>query len=638
MKSTQYKKAMLLLLLFGGILNYSYGQYYKTNGTQIVNGSGAPVFFSGMNLGNWLVWEGYLMMGDFNYRTHSQFFNSVKSSFGGNQTQAMEFQHQWRMNYVTEQTIIDLKNRGFNSVRVPFHHNLFWNGTALTNDGFQYFDRLIGWCRTYGISILLDMHAAPGYQNPGDHCDNNNSNSSQPRTSVRFWDDNNVNTASQIWKHIATRYVNEPVIWGYDLINEPVPQDGREYQLLGSFITIKNAIRQVDNNHIIVAEGSWWASDLQKLDWMDGAVQSNTGVKAKWDNNLVYQTHHYSTDVNALNGRKAICNKLNIPMILGEYGENDEAKVLEMTNWCRTNNVAYFPWSFKKMFHDKCLWTIPGNTPYNNVRNFINNGGTPPANAYNDMIAFCNNNIANGKAGQVFHDGFFNAVKPIVASSVTIQAESYSSIAGGMFVEGTTDAGGGSNIAGSGAGKWVAYNNINFPTTGTYIVEYRVATALTGRISCDLNSGSIQLGAIDVSTSGGWQSWKTVTQTITVNAGTYSFGVFYVSGQVNINWIKITKSGGGRLATHEEEIAVENDGSSRIFPNPVHHTLHYTLPKGVQAHTVLVRDILGKSVSEHSFSKAKDNNSMDVSTLKEGIYFITLSDKTFNKTFKMEKE
>ncbi len=297
----------------------------------------------------------------------------------GNLTQAIEFEHQWRLNYVNEQTIIDLKNQGFNSVRVPFHFNLFWdyNSSSPSNRGFQYLDQVITYCRNNGMYVLLDMHAAPGYQNPGDHSDNGNSNSSQPRSSVTFWDGNNVSIASQVWQHIANYYKNEPVVWGYDLINEPVPQPGREYELLPSLITMRNAIRQVDNNHIIVAEGSWWGSDMQKLDWQDGRVQSNSGVNYRWDNNLVYQTHHYSNDVSALNGRKSLTDRLGVPLILGEYGENDNSILRQMTDWCINNNVGYFPWSFKKMYHDKCIWTIQPNSSYNAVRDFIQSGGNP---------------------------------------------------------------------------------------------------------------------------------------------------------------------------------------------------------------------------------------------------------------------
>lgn len=406
------RKWMIACVLLMGTLQ-TQAQYVRAQGTEIIDENGDPIYFRGMNLGNWLLWEGYLMMGDFEYRTHTQFFNGVKDAFGGDLAKAIEFEHQWRLNYLNEQAIIDLKNLGFNSVRVPFHYNLFWDyGTySTTNRGFQYLDQLISWCRTHGLYVLLDMHAAPGYQNPGDHSDNMESNASQPRNTVHFWDGDNVNIASQVWRHIADYYKNEPVVWGYDLINEPVPQPGREYELLPSLITMRNAIREVDNNHIIVAEGSWWGSDMQKLDWEDPQVKSKSGVNSRWDNNLVYQTHHYSDDVSLLNGRKAITDRLNVPLMLGEYGENTNNKLREMTDWCIANNVAYFPWSFKKMYHDRCLWTIHPNNAYNAVRDYIKHGGTPPANAYSDMISFAQNNIGNGSSGFTFHQGFYDAVK-----------------------------------------------------------------------------------------------------------------------------------------------------------------------------------------------------------------------------------
>ncbi|RYZ84756.1 MAG: endoglucanase, partial [Moraxellaceae bacterium] len=391
-------------------------QYVHTEGTKIVDGTGKPIFFSGMNLGNWLVWEGYLMMGDYNYRTHTQFFNSLKNVLGGFD-QAMAFEHQWRLNYVNEQAIIDLKNLGFNSVRVPFNYNMFWYNGAVSDGGFQYFDRLIEYCRKHNVYILLDMHAAPGYQNPGDHSDNINSNSSQPRDSVKFWDNGNVDIAAKVWRHIANRYKTEPIIWGYDLINEPVPQDGREYELLPSLIKIRNAIREVDPNHTIVAEASWWASDMSKIDWSNPTTQSRTGVSSKWDNNLVYETHHYvfgnAAAVQDLNGRRDVTNKLGIPLILGEMGEDTPAILRTMSDWATNNIAGYFPWSFKKMSHDRTLWTIQPNAIYNQVKTSINSGEYVVSGAAQGMVDFAQRNIANGVAGLQWHQDFYDSVRPV---------------------------------------------------------------------------------------------------------------------------------------------------------------------------------------------------------------------------------
>lgn len=384
-------------------------RFVHTDGTRIVTADGDELSLNGINLGNWLLWEGYLMMGDFEFRTHTQFLNSLSRVLGSKE-KATEFQHQWRMNYVDEQAIADLKGLGFNSVRVPFHYNLFWADGKLKDDGFEYIDRLVGWCRAKDIYVLLDMHAAPGYQNPGDHADNVNSSAKQPRDTVRFWDDNNVQVAASVWRHIADHYKNEPVIWGYDLINEPVPQDGREYELLPSMITMRNAIREVDANHIIVAEGSWWSSDLQKLDWTDSKVQSTTGVTKQWDDQLVYELHHYGPVKDTI-GREKMSETLGIPIILGECGETDAGNLLATTQWARQNLAGCFPWSFKKMSHDKTLWTIPPNASYEQLKKCIKDGGSPPADLGDRIIDFAKNNICNGHPSLQWHKEFYDAIK-----------------------------------------------------------------------------------------------------------------------------------------------------------------------------------------------------------------------------------
>lgn len=384
-------------------------KFVHTKGTKILDANGKELYLSGINLGNWLLWEGYLMMGDFQYRTHTQFLGSLSRVFGSAE-KAKEFERQWRLNYVDERAIADLKTLGFNAIRVPFHHTLFWSDGKVTDDGFEYLDRLVEWCRTSGIYILLDMHAAPGYQNPGDHCDNLHSNSDQPRESVRFWDGSNVSIAATIWRHIADHYQNEPVIWGYDLINEPVPQDGREYELLGSMITMRNAIRAVDKNHTIVAEGSWWSSDLSKLDWTDPKVQKATGISTQWDENLVYQLHHYGPVADTL-GREAMANKLNVPVILGECGETDEGNLRAIVNWANENLSGCFPWSFKKMSHDRTLWTIPPNAIYEELKRCVNGQGSPPPGLYESVISFAKLNIRNGHSSHQWHQDFYDAIK-----------------------------------------------------------------------------------------------------------------------------------------------------------------------------------------------------------------------------------
>ncbi|WP_248216469.1 carbohydrate-binding protein [Microbulbifer sp. CAU 1566] len=549
---------LLVLLSSFTAADKAQAQYVHTDGTQIVDGDGNPIHLNGINLGNWLLWEGYLMMGDFNYRTHTQFLNSLANTFGS-MAQAKEFEHQWRLNYVTEREIADLKSLGFNTVRVPFHYNLFWENGQLSDHGFRYFDRLIDFCRTHDIYVLLDMHAAPGYQNPGDHSDNIDSNAGQPRDSVKFWDGNNVQIASQVWRHIANRYKNEPVIWGYDLINEPVPQAGREYELLPSLIAMRDAIREVDTNHAIIAEGSWWGSDMQKIDWTDADTQTNTGISTRWDDNLVYQTHHYVFGntgwIPDLYPRADRTNNMGVPMILGEYGEDTNDIIRQLTDWSVNNIAGQFPWSFKKMSHDRTLWTIAPNSIYSQVVNYINHGGTPPANAYAGMIDFAQNHIGNGASNVSWHQGFYDAIKtsggstPPPAgcdtanpqSSERIEAESYCAMSG-IQTEDTSDNGGGQNVGWTDSGDWLDYR-VNLPESGEYTLTYRVAsTANTGQLR--LLAGGTQVADTSLPNTGGWQNWQSVSTTASLSAGVQTLRLQVAGPGFNLNWFELAVNGG----------------------------------------------------------------------------------------------
>jgi hypothetical protein len=210
-------------------------------------------------------------------------------------------------------------------------------------------------------------------------------------------------------------------------------------------------------------------------------------------------------------------------------------------------------------------------------------------------------------------------------TSTLIQAEDYSAM-NGIQVEATTDTDGGSNVGYTETGDWLAYNNINFPTTGSYLIEYRVASGVAGgRLSSDLNGGTIILGNVDIPNTGGWQNWQTVTQTVSVNAGTYNFGIYIQNTGMNINWIRITKAGNAAASTViEEETAI---ATLNVYPNPVSETLFFT--SDVSGGNLNIVDSQGVIVG----SQKVNENSLNVANLRQGIYFIVF-EKEGKRTIK----
>jgi beta-glucanase (GH16 family) len=123
----------------------------------------------------------------------------------------------------------------------------------------------------------------------------------------------------------------------------------------------------------------------------------------------------------------------------------------------------------------------------------------------------------------------------------TIQAESYCQMTG-IQTETTADAGGGQNVGYIDANDWMGYR-INVPSSGTYTVQYRVASASGGgSIRFEKLGGGATYGTIAVPSTGGWQTWTTISQTVQLTAGQQDVALTAVAGGFNINWFSITGS------------------------------------------------------------------------------------------------
>jgi GH18 family chitinase len=226
---------------------------------------------------------------------------------------------------------------------------------------------------------------------------------------------------------------------------------------------------------------------------------------------------------------------------------------------------------------------------------------------------------------------------PPPTGGVLIQAESYSSMLG-VQTEATTDVDGGQNVGYIDATDWMAYYNINFPVTGTYKVEYRVASESGGGVvSCDLNAGAIQLGQVAVPSTGGWQNWTTISQNVTVTAGTYNFGVYAQAGGFNLNWIRITPVTTTKQTTRMEAVnslvdaSIQNGKAFNIYPNPVQQQLTIQSSESLEGGIIRIFDISGKVV----MSARAASNRINVSSLTTGVYTLmfTKGDKKITRQF-----
>lgn len=211
--------------------------------------------------------------------------------------------------------------------------------------------------------------------------------------------------------------------------------------------------------------------------------------------------------------------------------------------------------------------------------------------------------------------------------SIKIEAKNYSDQYGTQ-VEDCTE--GGQNVGYIDAGDWLAYFDITFPVTGKYTVEYRVASLNGAELSLDLNAGTIVLGTVTIPSTGDWQSWTTVKQTVSIDAGTYNLGIYAPVSGTNINWIQITQglknAGGPETIDQTHEI--------QLFPSITGNSI--TLKGVPETAKMNIFNSSGQSESEQIIRKGESK--VDVSGFKQGVYFVVVTTGIKKEVFRFIKE
>jgi endo-1,3-1,4-beta-glycanase ExoK len=141
--------------------------------------------------------------------------------------------------------------------------------------------------------------------------------------------------------------------------------------------------------------------------------------------------------------------------------------------------------------------------------------------------------LALTKEGQTGYTGTPPADTSTSAPVVYLEAENFNEVGGSVTVSGGT-------VGYIDAGEWLKYVNVNIPQTGTYKVEYRVASALT-TAQFTLDRNGVGLATISVPNTGGWGTYQVITHNVTLNAGLQNLAIYANSGGFNIDWIKFTK-------------------------------------------------------------------------------------------------
>eukprot|EP00708_Paratrimastix_pyriformis_P002158 GAFH01000897.1.p1 GENE.GAFH01000897.1~~GAFH01000897.1.p1 ORF type:complete len:400 (-),score=-66.92 GAFH01000897.1:454-1653(-) len=373
------KKIAISSLLLITQITFSQG-FLKADGQKIVNEKGENVALKGLGLGGWMLQEGYMLKtADFagpQYKIKEKIAELIGED-GKN-----EFYKAYHKNGITKADIDSLAKWGFNSIRLPMHYNLYTlpieketvkGENTWLEEGFKMTDDLLKWCAANKIFLILDLHAVPGGQGK----DANISDYDPSKPSVWESEENQKKTVA-LWKKLAERYKNEPWIGGYDIINEPNwaftgsnpngIDETSNAPLRKLSIEITKAIREVDKNHIVIIEGNGWGNNYN-------------GMFPLWDDNMVLSFHKYWTYNNqgAIQQMLDFRKQYNVPVWLGETGENSNVWFTEVIELLDKNNIGWAFWPMKKIDNIAGVTNVKITPEYQKLLDYWTKGGEKPS-------------------------------------------------------------------------------------------------------------------------------------------------------------------------------------------------------------------------------------------------------------------
>ncbi|MEM9836564.1 MAG: cellulase family glycosylhydrolase [Bacteroidota bacterium] len=512
----------------------------QTNGKAIVNESGDTILLRGMGLGGWMLQEGYMLQTASFANPQYQIRAAIEELIGEENTDI--FYDAWLANHVTKADIDSLKAWGFNSVRLPMHYKLFTlpieeepipGEQTWLETGFILTDSLISWCAQNEMWVVLDLHGAPGGQGYDEGI------SDYDPTKPSLWEstDNQDKTVA-LWRRLAERYANETWVAGYDLINEPnwdLPGGTLLRQVYGR---ITDAIREVDQQHIIFIEGNWFANDF-------------TGLTPPWDDNMVYSPHKYWSfnDQGSIQWVLDMREQYNVPLYLGESGENSNTWFKDAITLLETNEIGWAWWPMKKIESVAGPLSVIKTPEYQQLLNYWENGGSTPDPEFaratlmeiTDNLLIGNCIYQKDVIDAMFRQQTENTAKPFNTQSIpgvvyptdfdmgeagvaysdetianyqvstgqfTAWNQGWAYRNDGVDIERSSDPlGNGYNVGWIEDGEWMQYD-VNVETTGVYEVRVRVASQPGGGNFNFVADGAAVSIPFYVSSTGGWQTWE----------------------------------------------------------------------------------------------------------------------------------
>lgn len=198
----------------------------------------------GVNLGGWLIVERWMTPSLFKGLDAGDEYTLSATEKG------RERIRQHRQDFITEEDWQWLAKHNVELVRIPFGYWLFHDVSPYVG-GTERLDWAMEMAEKYQIKVLLDIHALPGSQNGSDH-------SGKSGETQWFSDEQHQKDSLDVCVRVAERYKSSPVLWGVEIINEPMFSWRTQVALRRYYRNAYGCLMKILPDHIYVIFSDAW--------------------------------------------------------------------------------------------------------------------------------------------------------------------------------------------------------------------------------------------------------------------------------------------------------------------------------------------------------------------------------------------
>jgi endoglucanase len=412
-------------------------------------------------------------------------------------------------------------------------NSLFWSNTGWGGERY-YNANVVRWLKTDWKSNIV--RAAMGVDDSGGYLHDRNGNLGRVRAVVDAAIANDMYVIIDWHSHHAESYRSDAIAFFQDMARTYGTRNHVIYEIYNEPLqiswsgTIKpyaqaviSAIRAIDPDNLIVVGTPTWSQDVDVA-----AADPIAGT------NIAYTLHFYAgTHGQFLRDKAQVALNRGVALFVTEWGSvnadgNGGVNTTETNNWMnflKARGISHANWATNDKAEGASA-LVPGAST---------SGGWPASQL-----------TASGTLARQIISGWSSTTPPPPPGGTviaTIQAEAFSQMSG-IQTQATTDTGGGLNVGWIDVNDWMSYQNspVSIPATGTYRIEYRIASLNGGGgLRFEEAGASPVYGQLAVPSTGGWQNWATISHTVNLSAGTHRFGINAISGGWNLNWFRVVR-------------------------------------------------------------------------------------------------